>query len=135
MGRSASSPFCPPFRRSAPRSGRRRRRPRHPRRRARRTPAMTITSRPTAPPATPMAHRDLTNALPAMMRPRDRQWLWARTHDKRINEDREARAYLDWLSEQQFRLMYDNRACLVRSTKEADGDYTAFGHAVLTVEP
>lgn len=82
-----------------------------------------------------MAHRDLTNALPAMMRPRDRQWLWARTHDKKINEDREARAYLDWLSEQQFRSMYENRACLVRSCKEADGDYCSVGNAVLTVEP
>jgi hypothetical protein len=81
-----------------------------------------------------MAHRDLTNALPAMMRPRDRQWLWARTHDKRINEDREARAYLDWLSEQMFQAMYARDACLVRSCKEADGDYCAVGNAVLTVD-
>lgn len=82
-----------------------------------------------------MAHRDLTNALPAMMRPRDRQWLWARTHDKRINEMREPRAYLDWISEQQFRAMYDPRANLVRSTKEGDGDYCATGWAVFTVDP
>lgn len=82
-----------------------------------------------------MAHRDLTNAFPAMMRPADRQWLWARTHDKRINEDREARAYLDWLSEQQFQAMHERSACLVRSCKEADGDFSSVGNAVLTVEP
>jgi Bacteriophage head to tail connecting protein len=82
-----------------------------------------------------MAHRDLTNALPAMMRPRDRQWLWARTHDEHINEDREARAYLDWISTQQFRIMYERHAGLVRACKEADGDFCSVGNAVLTVEP
>lgn len=81
-----------------------------------------------------MAHRDLANALPALMRPRDRQWMWARTHDKRINEDREARAYLDWLSEQQFRSMYDPRSGIVRACKEVDGDWAAFGNGVMTVE-
>lgn len=82
-----------------------------------------------------MAHRDLANAIPALLRPRDRQWLWARTYDKRLNEDRDARAYLDWLSEQQFRAMYDARAALVRSCKERDGDWCAFGNSVLMVEP
>src|SRR5258708_16035132 len=82
-----------------------------------------------------MAHRDLSNAIPALMRPRGRQWLFARTDDERINEDREARAYLDWLSEHQFHTMYARTACLVRSCKEADGDYSAVGNAVLTVEP
>lgn len=82
-----------------------------------------------------MAHRDLSNLLPALMRPRDRQWLWARTDDKRLNEDRECRAYLDWMSEQQFALMYSQRSGLVRSAKEVDGDYVAFGQGVFTVDP
>src|SRR5579862_4843648 len=82
-----------------------------------------------------MAHRDLTNSIPAMMRPRDRQWLFARTPDDRINNDRQARAYLDWVSEKLFRRLYDPRAMMVRSEKEADGDYSAFGNCVTTVEP
>src|SRR5690348_3365938 len=81
-----------------------------------------------------MAHRDLRNAIPAMMRPRDRQWLFVRTHDERINADREARAFLDHLSELQFRAMYAPGANLVRSCKEADGDWAAIGNAVLTVD-
>lgn len=81
-----------------------------------------------------LAHRDLTNSLPALMRPRDRQWLWARTPDERINEDSEARGYLDWMSRQQYRAMYDLRAGMVRSLKEADGDYTSVGNAVISVE-
>src|ERR1700674_3195764 len=67
-----------------------------------------------------MAHRSLKNSIPAMMRPRDRQWLWARTHEEKVNEDREARAYLDWLSRVQYRAMYEPRAVMVRSCKEAD---------------
>lgn len=81
-----------------------------------------------------LAHRDLSNSIGAMMRPRDRQWLTARTHDENINNDRDARAYLDWMSQIQFRGMYDARAGLSRATKEADGDWSAFGNAALTVE-
>lgn len=82
-----------------------------------------------------LAHRDLSTKLPALMRPRDRQWLWARTGDKRLNEMRGPRAYLDWMSEQVFRLMYAQRSGLVRACKEVDGDYTAFGQGVFTVDP
>lgn len=81
-----------------------------------------------------MAHRDLANALPAMMRP-PKQWLWVRTNDDNINEDRQARAYLDWMSQRQYRAMYDSRGNFVRACKEGDGDYTAFGQTVFTVDP
>lgn len=82
-----------------------------------------------------LAHRDLSNSIGALMRPVDRQWVWGRTHDTRINENSTARAYLDWMSETMFRAMYDPRAALVRSCSEADGDWSAFGNAVLSVEP
>lgn len=87
-----------------------------------------MTSRPA------MAHRDLSNAIPALMRPRGQQWLYARTHDDKINNDREARAYLDWMSERLFKEMYAKNSGFVRATKEGDGDYSAFGNAVFTVE-
>lgn len=82
-----------------------------------------------------LAHRDLANSLPALMRPRDRQWLWARTHDERINGDREARGYLDWMSRGIYRALYEQRSGFVRSCKELDGDYCAFGQGVLTIDP
>lgn len=82
-----------------------------------------------------MAHRDLTNCIPALMRPRDRQWLFARTPDDKINSDRQARAYLDWISDKQFRAMYAPGGMMVRSLKEADGDYSAVGNNIITCEP
>ena len=82
-----------------------------------------------------MAHRDLTNALPAMLRPRGEQWFKQRTGSKRINDAVDCRQWLDWASETQYRAMYARRAMLVRGTKELDGDYSAFGNGVMTCEP
>lgn len=82
-----------------------------------------------------LAHRTLSNSIPALMRPRDRQWVWARTHDERINNERESRGYLDWMSREMYRAMYRAPSGFVRSCKEADGDYSAFGNAVMSLEP
>lgn len=82
-----------------------------------------------------LAHRDLANAIPAMMRPRGQQWLWMRTPDEKINNDRSASVYLDWASGVLFQALYDERSCFVRSTKEGDGDYAAFGQCVFSVDP
>jgi hypothetical protein len=82
-----------------------------------------------------MAHRDLQNSLPAMLRPRGEQWFKQRTGSKRINDKVDCRQWLDWASETQYRAMYARQAKFVRSTKECDGDYSAFGNGVLTCEP
>lgn len=79
-------------------------------------------------------HRDLKNAFSAMLRPRDRQWFHAQTDNEQVNEDRGAKMWLDWASKQQRRAMYDRRAGFVRATKEGDGDFAAFGNAVITRE-
>jgi hypothetical protein len=78
------------------------------------------------------AHRDLKNSFSAMLR-RD-QWFHAKTDSERANEDRDAKIWLDWASRAQRLAMYDRRAAFVRATKEADGDFCAFGNAVLTRE-
>jgi len=75
-------------------------------------------------------HRDLSDAFSAMLR-RD-QWFHAATDNELVNEDRDAKIWLDWASKQMRRLMYDRRANFVRSTKVADKDFTAFGNAVIT---
>lgn len=82
-----------------------------------------------------LAHRDLSNAIPAMMRPRGKQWLFARTHDDRLNKERTTRAYLDWMSEIQYKAMYAGGSGLVRACKEGDGDYSSIGNCVFTVDP
>jgi hypothetical protein len=75
-------------------------------------------------------HRDLSDAFSAMLR-RD-QWFHAATDNELVNEDRDAKIWLDRASKQQRRLMYDRRANFVRSTKTADKDFCAFGNAVIT---
>jgi hypothetical protein len=75
-------------------------------------------------------HRDLSDAFSAMLR-RD-QWFHAATDNELVNEDREAKIWLDTASKQMRRHMYDRRANFVRSTKVADKDFCAFGNAVIT---
>lgn len=82
-----------------------------------------------------MAHRELKNAVGAMMRPRDKQWLHARTMSEKLNADLSNKRYLDWLSEQQRRMMYDREAYYTRAAKENDGDWTCFGNSVMECLP
>lgn len=75
-------------------------------------------------------HRDLMNSFSSMLR-RD-QWFHAKTDSEQVNEDRDAKMWMDWASKTQRRAMYDRRAGFVRATKVADGDFCAFGNAVIT---
>jgi hypothetical protein len=93
------------------------------------SPRFLMTGRPA------LAHRDLSNAIPALMRPRDRQWLWARTHDERSTRTARRAPTSTGCRACMFRAMYEPSAGFVRSCKEADGDYAAIGNAVLSVEP
>jgi hypothetical protein len=77
-------------------------------------------------------HRDLTNAISTMLRPRAQQWFHAKTGSEEVNEDRDAKMWLDWASKTQKLAMYDRRANFVRATKECDGDYVGFGNGVIT---
>lgn len=88
-----------------------------------------ITGRPA------IAHRDLTNSIGAMLRPRDRQWFKIRTGNTKLNNKPAARQWLDWASETQKRGMYDRRAHYLVTAKEIDGDYVAFGQGVCTIDP
>jgi len=78
-----------------------------------------------------LAHRELGNMFAAMLRPRAARWFSLHVGDKRRDEDREARAYLEYLGDVMWRAMYDPEAGFVRATKEADHDFAAFGQAVI----
>jgi hypothetical protein len=82
-----------------------------------------------------LAHRDLGNALSAMLRPRGQAWFHARTNHEEINTDASARQWLDNKSDVLRRMMYDPRAQFIRSTKQGDLDFVAFGQTVIGVEP
>ena len=80
-----------------------------------------------------LAHRDMTNALSAMLRQRGVQWFGIRTGRQEVDEGR-ALKWLEWATNLQYRAMYDRVARFVRATKEGDADFAAFGQAVLYVD-
>ena len=82
-----------------------------------------------------LAHRDLSNSMAAMLRQKDTQWFRARTISDDVNNDLMARRWLDRASLIQYRVMYAQAANFVRTMKDADQDYAAFGQAVIEIRP
>lgn len=81
-----------------------------------------------------LACRELGNIFAAMLRPRNAKWYSLHVSDKELDEGDAERRYLEWRTEVMWRAMYDPEANFVRATKEADGDYVAFGQAVIQPE-
>lgn len=79
--------------------------------------------------------RDLANNFSAMLRPRDKPWFRARTHFDQINDDAEAKAFLDHISDRMRRLMYASGTQFIRATKEGDNDFATFGQCVISYDP
>jgi hypothetical protein len=80
-----------------------------------------------------MARRDLGNTFSSMLR-RDK-WFHLVPRDKEIEDrDIEARRWLEWVRDRQYKLMYDPKSMFVRATKEADHDFAAFGQGVISIE-
>jgi Bacteriophage head to tail connecting protein len=77
-------------------------------------------------------HRDLADSFSTMLR-RD-QWFHAKTDSDKVNEDRDAKIWLDWVSKEMRLAMYDRRAKFVRAAKTVDKDFCAFGNGVMTRE-
>ncbi len=82
-----------------------------------------------------LCQRDLTNAIGAMLRPRDKQWFRVRTGNTKINKKPENRMWLDWASETQHRGMYARKALYLQAAKAIDGDFVSFGQGVMTIDP
>lgn len=81
-----------------------------------------------------LIRRDLGNTFSAMLRPRGQAWYTIRTSDDRVNEDANAKKWLDWATDVQRRVMYDVRGRFVRCTKEGDHDFATFGQCVISVD-
>jgi hypothetical protein len=79
--------------------------------------------------------RDLANNFSAMLRPRDKPWFRARTHFDHVNDDSEAKAFLDHISERMRLLMYASGTQFIRATKQGDNDFATFGQAVISIDP
>lgn len=79
-----------------------------------------------------IARRDLGNSFHAMLR--DGKWFEL-TAGADISVDREGHGWLQWASDQQYRLMYERQANFERSVKNGDHDFACFGNTVISIEP
>jgi len=79
-----------------------------------------------------LAHRDLTDQIGAMLRPRDKHWFKIVASEEG-RESNESRRWLEWAGGTMRRAMYDRQTRFSRATKEGDGDFAAFGQCVLSV--
>lgn len=80
-----------------------------------------------------MARRELGNLFASMLRPRSIPWFSLHTANEDLDDEPEARAYLEYIAGVQWRAMYDPMSQFVKSTNLADHDYAAFGNAVIEV--
>jgi hypothetical protein len=82
-----------------------------------------------------IACRDLQNQIGMMLRPTARPWFHvARKFSEGEEDDTEVRQHLEYFETVMRRAMYDPPAMFNKATKEADGDFAAFGQAALSVE-
>jgi hypothetical protein len=76
-----------------------------------------------------IARRELGNALSEYLRPD--KWLSIHVDDEEIDNDEANRAFLEYLTEIQWRAMTDPAANLVTAMTPHDHDFAAFGNAVV----
>ncbi len=78
-----------------------------------------------------LAHRELSNALSSILRPRDMQWFAPKTGSEAINQDRNCKIWLEQAGQVMRRVMYDRPSQFTRATKEGDADFVLFGQCVI----
>jgi hypothetical protein len=81
----------------------------------------------------PLQLRELSDQLAAMLRPRSKLWAKLTATNAQIDEDTQARQWLEWASERMRKSMYARRAQFLRSTKVGDRDFCAFGQTAIQI--
>ena len=76
-----------------------------------------------------MARRELGNMLAEFLRPD--KWFSIHVDDEDLNKDEANRAFLEYLTEIQWRAMTDPVANLVTTMSQHDHDFAAFGNAAV----
>jgi hypothetical protein len=79
-----------------------------------------------------LVRRDLANAFASMLRPSNQQWFEAHVDDD-LEEDKQVRAYLEYMTKVTSRMLYDPATNMRRACTEADNDLAAFGNAVMSI--
>ena len=80
-----------------------------------------------------MIHRDLSNALGSMLRPRAKQWFNINL-DRPEDLDHEGKAWMQWATGLQRRAMYDRKTMFTQAVKQGDHDFAAFGGCCISIE-
>lgn len=78
-----------------------------------------------------MACRELGNLFASRLRDRSNKWFAIHVDEEELDDGDAERAFLEHLTEIQWRAMYSQNTQFVRATKEADHDFAAFGNAVI----
>lgn len=81
-----------------------------------------------------LMHRDLSDSLSAMLRPKNKTWFRPTTLDETTDSETDNAQFLEYLGSKIKTGLYHPKAQFIRATKEGDRDYTAFGNAVISVE-
>ena len=76
---------------------------------------------------------ELGDTFGAMLRPSEEKWFNIVTSNYE-DLDIEAKRWLEWATNVQYRAMYDPKAMFVKATKEGDQFFAAFGQAVISRE-
>lgn len=79
-----------------------------------------------------LVRRDLANAFSSMLRPSNTEWFKAHV-DEELERDDAVKAYLEYMTKVNIRIMYDPATNMRRSCAEADNDIAAFGNAVVSI--
>lgn len=82
-----------------------------------------------------LAHRELTNAISSILRPRGVQWFKPSVENEALNMDPANQQFFDFVAKRMRSVMNNRLSQFRRATKEADGDYTLFGQAVIESRP
>jgi hypothetical protein len=82
-----------------------------------------------------LAHRELSNLLAANLRDQSRQWVNIHVQNERIDQGRQERAFLEYLTKIHWRGLYDPKAHMIKATKQCDFDFAAFGNGVIYGTP
>ena len=82
-----------------------------------------------------LAHRELSNMLAANLRDQSRQWVNIHVQNERVDQGREERAFLEYLTKIHWRGLYDPKAHMIKATKQTDFDFAAFGNGVIYGTP
>lgn len=80
-----------------------------------------------------LVHRELSNSIAAMLRPRKKEWFYISVDDH-DGLSKGAKAWLEWATGRMRQAMYDRKAHFVRATTEGDADFTAFGQCCISRE-